>query len=89
MAASMKTLINDPQKIFIVEQLKDLGATTFVGTTNPDDAKIWMNMLEKCFDVIGCREDRKVRLATFLLQEGANDWWKSITNKRPKSEIIN
>lgn len=71
MAASMKTLINDPQKNFIVivEQLKDLGATTFVGTTNPDDAKIWMNMLEKCFDVIGCREDRKVRLLLFYFKK--------------------
>ncbi|KAA0067825.1 ty3-gypsy retrotransposon protein [Cucumis melo var. makuwa] len=35
-------------------------------------------MLEKCFDMMNCPEERKVRLATFLLQKEAKGWWKSI-----------
>lgn len=85
----MKMLIKDPQRNFKIERLKALGATTFVGTTNPADAKIWMDMLEKCFDVMRCPEDRKVRLATLLLQEGASVWWNSVRSKRLGSEITN
>ncbi|KAA0044984.1 retrotransposon protein, putative, Ty3-gypsy subclass [Cucumis melo var. makuwa] len=55
-----------------------LGATMFEGSTDPADAEDWLNMLEKCFDVMNCPKERKVRLATFLLQKEAEGWWKSI-----------
>uniref|UniRef100_A0A9I9EH97 Retrotransposon gag domain-containing protein n=1 Tax=Cucumis melo TaxID=3656 RepID=A0A9I9EH97_CUCME len=48
------------------------------GSTDPVDAENWLNMLEKCFDVMNCHKERKVRLATFLLQKDAEGWWKSI-----------
>ena len=39
----------------------------FEDSTDLDDAENRLNMLEKCFDVMNCPEERKVRLATFLL----------------------
>ncbi|KAA0067850.1 uncharacterized protein E6C27_scaffold2484G00600 [Cucumis melo var. makuwa] len=39
-------------------------------------------MLEKCFDVMNCPEERKARLATFLLQKEAEGRWKSILARR-------
>ncbi|KAA0037398.1 reverse transcriptase [Cucumis melo var. makuwa] len=69
---------SDPEKAYGIERLKKLGATMFEGSIDPTDAKNWLNMLEKCFDVMNCTEERKVRLATFLLQKEAEGWWKSI-----------
>ena len=48
---------------------------TFAGTTNSTDREKWLSLIEKCFGVMDCREERKVKLATHLLQHGAHDWW--------------
>ncbi|KAL0560470.1 hypothetical protein IC582_000875 [Cucumis melo] len=45
-------------------------------------------MLEKCFDVMNCPEERKVRLATFLLQKEAEGWWKSILARRSDARVL-
>ncbi|TYK11538.1 uncharacterized protein E5676_scaffold1301G00020 [Cucumis melo var. makuwa] len=79
---------NDPEKAYGIERLKKLGATVFEGSTDPVDAENWLNMLEKCFDVMKCPEDRKVRLATFLLQKEAEGWWKSILAMRSDARAL-
>ncbi|KAA0040422.1 retrotransposon protein, putative, Ty3-gypsy sub-class [Cucumis melo var. makuwa] len=50
---------SDPEKAYGIERLKKFGATMFEGSTDPADAKNWLNMLEKCFDVMNCPEERK------------------------------
>ena len=35
----------------------------------------WLNFGEKCFGVLEWYEERKVKLATILLQGSAEDWW--------------
>uniref|UniRef100_A0A9I9EEC0 Uncharacterized protein n=1 Tax=Cucumis melo TaxID=3656 RepID=A0A9I9EEC0_CUCME len=79
---------SDPEKAYGIERLKKLGATMFEGSTDPADAEKWFNMLEKCFDVMNCREERKVRLATFLLQKEAEGWWKSILARRSDARAL-
>ncbi|KAA0060484.1 Gag protease polyprotein-like protein [Cucumis melo var. makuwa] len=73
---------SDPEKKYGIERLKALGATTFAGTTNPADAEAWLTLIEKCFRVTRCPEDRKVELAAFLLQNGAEDWWRMEESRR-------
>ena len=60
---------SDPKKTNEIERLKKLVATVSEGSTNLADVKVWLSMLEKCFDVMSCPKERKVRLATFLVQE--------------------
>ncbi|KAA0044257.1 Gag protease polyprotein-like protein [Cucumis melo var. makuwa] len=79
---------SDPEKAYEIERLKKLGATVFEGSTDPADAENWLNMLEKCFDVMNCPEERKVRLATFLLQKEAEGWWKSILARRSDARAL-
>ncbi|KAA0054814.1 reverse transcriptase [Cucumis melo var. makuwa] len=79
---------SDPEKAYRIERLKKLGATVFEGSTDPADAENWLNMLEKCFDVMNCPEERKVRLATFLLQKEAEGWWKSILARRSDARAL-
>ncbi|KAL0539688.1 hypothetical protein IC582_023904 [Cucumis melo] len=45
-------------------------------------------MLEKCFDVMNCLEERKVRLVTFLLKKEAEGWWKSILARRSDARAL-
>ena len=65
----------DPKKNYGIERLKALVATSFEGSTDQADTKLWLNMLKKCFDVMDCPDDRKVKLATFLLTKEAKGWW--------------
>ncbi|KAA0056483.1 reverse transcriptase [Cucumis melo var. makuwa] len=80
---------SDPEKAYGIERLKKLGATVFEGSTDPTDAENWLNMLEKCFDVMNCPEERKVRLTTFLLQKEGEGWWKSILARRSDARALN
>ncbi|KAA0032554.1 DNA/RNA polymerases superfamily protein [Cucumis melo var. makuwa] len=75
-------------KVYGIERLKKLGATVFEGSTDQANAENWLNMLEKCFDVMNCPEERKVRLATFLLQNEAEGWWKSILAMRSDARAL-
>ena len=40
-----------------------------------------MEELEKTFDLLGCTETEKIALATYQLQNNANDWWKAIKDR--------
>ncbi|XP_038880497.1 uncharacterized protein LOC120072160 [Benincasa hispida] len=53
-----------------------------LSTTDPAEAELWLDVVEKCFNVMGCPEDRKVGLAAFLLLKGAEKWWKVIFARR-------
>ncbi|KAA0041130.1 DNA/RNA polymerases superfamily protein [Cucumis melo var. makuwa] len=50
---------SDPKKAYGIKRLKKLGATVFEGSTDPADIEDWLNMLEKCFDVMNCPKEPK------------------------------
>ncbi|TYK29120.1 hypothetical protein E5676_scaffold120G002610 [Cucumis melo var. makuwa] len=50
---------SDPEKAYEIERLKKLGATVFEGSIDLADAENWLNILEKCFDVMNSSEERK------------------------------
>lgn len=85
----MRSLNNNLEKTFGIKRLKALGATTFARTTDPADAEGWMNVLEKCFKVMRCLDDRKVELATFLLKKEADYWWRTFESQYHDTNEIN
>lgn len=48
---------------------------------------MWLNKVEKYFRVMLCPEDRKLDLVTFMLQKGAEDWWRLIENRRGEASF--
>ncbi|KAA0041494.1 DNA/RNA polymerases superfamily protein [Cucumis melo var. makuwa] len=50
---------SDPEKAYGIERLKKLEAIVFEGFIDPADVENWLNMLEKCSDVMNCPEERK------------------------------
>ena len=67
LAASVESAQGDPEKKSMIKRFKALGAQVCEGTTNPSDAEVWLNQVEKCFRVMRCPENRKLELITFML----------------------
>ncbi|XP_022847679.1 uncharacterized protein LOC111370226 [Olea europaea var. sylvestris] len=73
---------------FSIERGTKLGVKVFTGTVDPAVAQAWMINIERVFNVIGCLDARKLCLATFLLEEGAYDWWQSVWSTYLDPSII-
>ena len=67
LAASIGSVESDPEKKYSIERLKALGATTFEDTVNPVEAEAWLNLLEKCYRVMRCPDDRKENCQCFFV----------------------
>nr|GFC94011.1 zinc finger, CCHC-type, retrotransposon Gag domain protein [Tanacetum cinerariifolium] len=49
----------------------------FEKATAPVDAENWISHLEKIFDVMGCEDAFKTRLAVYKFEGNALAWWKA------------
>lgn len=47
------------------------------GESQPEVAESWLNEMEKIFMAINCAETNKVRLASYMLQDQADTWWRA------------
>nr|GFC32219.1 hypothetical protein [Tanacetum cinerariifolium] len=50
---------------------------SFEKATAPMDAKNWISHMEKIFDVMGCEDALKTRLAVYKFEGDALAWWKA------------
>jgi hypothetical protein len=48
----------------------------FLGETEPEKADLWLQKMEKIFNVLGCTDRAKVNYASSLLLGDAEYWWK-------------
>nr|GFC87448.1 hypothetical protein [Tanacetum cinerariifolium] len=55
---------------------------SFEKATAPVDAENWISHMEKIFDVMGCEDAFKTRLAVYKFEGNALAWWKAY--KQPK-----
>ena len=49
----------------------------FSSANSPVDAENWIAHIEKIFEVLGCADEFKTRLASYKLEGDALSWWKS------------
>ncbi|KAL3731236.1 hypothetical protein ACJRO7_028157 [Eucalyptus globulus] len=61
----------------LVEQFLKLQPPKFTGTGDPEAATLWIQELEKAFDLLRCSEEDKVVIAVYQLQGNASTWWKA------------
>ncbi|GJZ69171.1 putative reverse transcriptase domain-containing protein, partial [Tanacetum coccineum] len=50
---------------------------SFSSATTPVDAENWIAHIEKIFEVLGCADEFKARLASYKLEGDALNWWKA------------
>ena len=51
-----------------LEQFQKSGPPTFQGTVDPMVAEAWLKHMEKIFVTMGCNDNHRVILASFVLQ---------------------
>ncbi|XP_056171902.1 uncharacterized protein LOC130139270 [Syzygium oleosum] len=61
----------------LVEQFLKLKPPKFDGGGDLVAASLWVEELEKAFDVLGRTDEEKVTLAVYQLRGNASDWWKA------------
>jgi len=67
-----------------VEPIESQGLETFCRNNpqkfkrgfNPDGAQSWIGEIEKIFIAMPCVDANRVTFATFILVEGAENWWR-------------
>ncbi|GKB65116.1 putative reverse transcriptase domain-containing protein [Tanacetum coccineum] len=55
---------------------------SFSSATTPVDAKNWIAHIEKIFEVLGCADELKARLASYKLEGDALNWWKAFKHAK-------
>jgi hypothetical protein len=63
----------------IARELRDFhqqNPPKFNGEHNPDKADLWIEEIEKIFEMLHCTDEKKVEYATFLLRKEAESWWR-------------
>ncbi|PWA79256.1 zinc finger, CCHC-type, Retrotransposon gag domain protein [Artemisia annua] len=67
-----------PTEIHVwIERFNKLKPLAFRSAATPTEAEDWITHMEKLFQVLGCADNFKTRLAAFKLEGGALSWWKA------------
>lgn len=65
----------------------DRNLQEFHGTTDPVEARAWLEEMKKSFKILSIAENQKTVFAAYLLEGEANHWWKSKTNLEVKGFV--
>ncbi|GJZ83047.1 reverse transcriptase [Tanacetum coccineum] len=60
-----------------IERFTKLKPLAFRSAATPAEAEDWITHMEKLFQVLGCPDNFKTRLAAFKLEGDALSWWKA------------
>ncbi|MQL77392.1 hypothetical protein Taro_009815 [Colocasia esculenta] len=60
--------------ISLIEKFKKMGPLTFIRTSQLEEVEGWLREMKKIVKAIRCAEEDKVTLATYILQDRADDW---------------
>ena len=61
-----------------IERVRNLGATTFEGITDPVRSESWIIRLGRIFDVMRYTDEERLSFAVYLLEGSAYHWWMSV-----------
>nr|GFC79503.1 zinc finger, CCHC-type, retrotransposon Gag domain protein [Tanacetum cinerariifolium] len=60
-----------------IERFTKLKPLAFRSAATPAEAEDWITHMEKLFQVLGCPDSFKTRLAAFKIEGDALSWWKA------------
>ena len=59
----------------------------FEGSTNPLDAKEWLNTMETILDVMELKDDEKIICTAYVLRKETHYWWEAVKTRRNVQEM--
>ncbi|KAL2497813.1 Gag protease polyprotein-like protein [Abeliophyllum distichum] len=75
-------------KEYNIERIAKLRAKVFTSASDPVVAEAWVDKIERVFDVMSFPDDKRLHLATFLLEEGAYDLWQLMQARYADPSVI-
>lgn len=72
-----------------LERFQKQKPQTFSSAPTPIDAENWIAHMEKIFEVLGCVDNHKVKLATYKFEGDAGRWWKAIKQAKGGDAFVN
>ncbi|GJY02764.1 hypothetical protein Tco_0360916, partial [Tanacetum coccineum] len=70
-------MVLDLQVVVVVMLFTKFKPLAFRSAATPAEAEDWITHMEKLFQVLGCPDNFKTRLAAFKLEGDALSWWKA------------
>ena len=64
-----------------IERVQKLGAKTYDDRGDPEAAWLWLDRVNKVYGVMGCTDEQRVLLSSFLMEDRAKDWWDSVERR--------
>nr|GEX01997.1 reverse transcriptase domain-containing protein [Tanacetum cinerariifolium] len=61
---------------------------SFISATTPVDAENWIAHIEKLFEVLGCADEFKARLAGYKFEGDARIWWKAFKQANGREAYV-
>ena len=69
------------------KEYTQLGGVKFTGSESIIEAQQWLKSLERIFSGLEIADAQKRKLATWQLQDAAQDWWESVTSRTDEETI--
>lgn len=67
------------------KRFKEMNPPEFNGTEGVLEAAEWIRQVEKIFEVLGCTDTEKVKLAAFTMKKEAGYWWEDKVRTYPEA----
>ena len=66
-----------------IERVQKLGAKPYDGSGDPEAAWLWLDLVNKVYEVMGCTDEQRVLFSSFLMEDRAKDWWDAVERRYP------
>ena len=85
MAQLLATALRQPRELVAsIERGRKLGARNYDGLGDPEKASSWLEGNERVYQVMQCTDEQMVIFSTFLLRDGALEWWRAVQRRCPE-----
>ena len=66
-----------------IERVQKLVAKPYDDSGDPKAAWLWLDRVNKVYEVIGCTDEQRVLFSSFLMEDWAKDWWDALDRRYP------
>ena len=76
-----REVLEEPRRL--IERVRKLDAKPYDGNGDPEAAWLWLDKVNKVYGVMGCTDEKRVLFSSFLMEDGAKNWWDAVERRYP------
>ena len=66
-----REVLKEPRRS--IERVQKLGVKPYDGSGDPEAAWLWLDRVNKVYEVMGCTDEQRVLFSSFLMEDKAKD----------------